>query len=325
MVVREDMNHFVVCATCFLFNETRLDPFRFCCAQEPTLAEAQAMTSLRSTASAAVASREVATQRSSLPAEATTAPTGYSLVDFMTVPGTKKPSRHKEKCPEKSGKTERIWGAEGDESAGASTVTGRGFESPKSKAGVVEEPVQTKKSLHEIIQEEEQEKKEREEYGSSVWFVSRKPRSTSFESIVQQQRREELIAEEERKREAENRMEEEILRAVLEISKQQAQPSHHNQDSASRGRGSRNRKEKGRSRRGPKPEYRAESMGGAALPETPRTLTVGKEAVLGTKEEAELTRGSRSSRGGRSRRARGPQGHSHSSASKRSTQQGGER
>lgn len=80
--------------------------------------------------------------------------------------------------------------------------------------------MRTRKSFHEIIKEEEREKKEREEYGESVWFVTRKPRSTSFEGIVEQQRREERVAEEEREREVED----EVLRLVLEMSKHDAQP-----------------------------------------------------------------------------------------------------
>lgn len=106
-------------------------------------------------------------------------------------------------------------------------------------------PLKTGKSFHEILQEEEREKKKRDEYGENVWFVSGKPRSTSFEGIVQQQRREERVAEEEKLRQ----LEEEMLGLVLEMSKHEAQSkpasSHLHGKGSREGRRARHRKEAG--------------------------------------------------------------------------------
>ena len=151
------------------------------------------------------------------------APSVYSLVDFIAAPVSKKSSRRKENSErEVQGKASRVWGVDADGSA--RNVVGpaeeRGGEaSTRAAADSVVDESPAKKSFHQIIEEEEREKKERDEYGDSVWFVSRKPRSTSFEGIVQQQRREERVAEEERERE----IDDEMLRLALEISMQEAQ------------------------------------------------------------------------------------------------------
>lgn len=175
------------------------------------------MNSLRSTAPAS-SNAHGATERSSSQ-EAT-----YSLVDFIAAPGTKTSSRRKEIAErELQGKAGRVWGVEADGSARniVDTAKERGVQASTSvAAGAMLDESPGKKSFHQIIAEEEREKKERDEYGDSVWFVSRKPRSTSFEGIVAQQRREERVAEEARER----KIDDEMLRLALEISMQEAQP-----------------------------------------------------------------------------------------------------
>lgn len=279
--------------------------------------EAHAMSSLRSTTP--TTSRETAPRRASIPEgpeDTTTRPAAHSLIDFMSAPVSKKPSTRK-KPRENPGKTDHVWGADDDASAGAGTVIGRESQGPKSMASLVEEASEEAskvKSLHQIMEEEEEEKKEREEYGDSVWFVSRKPRSTSFESIIQQQKREELIAQEERKREAENRMDEELLQAVLEISRLEAQPSQSNessqpsQRSSNKSRASTNRKT-GRPRGSSKLKERAGLVGGATLPKTQRTRahTVGGAAHGGSRaREGGSTNASSGGRSRHSKRAEGP-------------------
>lgn len=186
-------------------------------AQDETADTAQAMDFLRTPAKS---------QRSPSPQEAAAATPAavYSLVDFIA-PGTAKPPRRVE--GDKG--TAKVWG--GDVEAGGKSA------SPAERSS----PMTPKKSFQEILQEEAKAKKEREDYGGTgAWFVSGKPRSTSFESIVQQQRREERIAEEEQLMQ----MEEEMLQVALEMSKHEAQPkpapSHPRSKGSRRGRGAQN-------------------------------------------------------------------------------------
>lgn len=176
------------------------------------------MNSLRSTAPASFNAHGAAERSSSQEA------TVYSLVDFIAAPGTKTSSRRKESSErEVQGKVGRVWGVEADGTARNVVGTAEERRAEASTSVAVDAMVDEspgKKSFHQIIEEEEREKKERDEYGDSVWFVSRKPRSTSFEGIVQQQRREERVAEEARERE----IDDEMLRLALEISMQEAQP-----------------------------------------------------------------------------------------------------
>lgn len=166
-------------------------------------------------------------QRSPSPQEAAVATPAavYSLVDFIATPGTAKPPRR----------------AEGDKGAGK--VWGEDVEAGGKSASPAERSslMTPKKSFQEILQEEAKAKKEREDYGGTgAWFVSGKPRSTSFEGIVQQQRREERVAEEEQLRQ----MEEEMLKVALEMSKHEAQakpaPSHPHSKGSRKGRGAQN-------------------------------------------------------------------------------------
>ena len=177
------------------------------------------MNALRSTAPAS-SKAHGATERSS----SQEAPV-YSLVDFIAAPGAKTSSRRKEIFErDVQGKAGRVWGVEADGSARnvVDTAEQRGAQNSTSvAAGAMVDESPGKKSFHQIIEEEEREKKERDKYGDSVWFVSRKPRSTSFEGIVEQQRREERAAEEARERE----IDDEMLRLALEISMQEAQAS----------------------------------------------------------------------------------------------------
>lgn len=195
--------------------------------QEETAAVAQAMTVLGTPANSASrgGSQRVLSQRSPSP-QAASAPAVYSLVDFIAAPGKKKSSQRVEGSDRDSQKVGKVWGEE----------------AVASESGATGAPLSSGRSFHEILQEEEREKKKREEYGESVWFVSGKPRSTSFEGIVQQQRREERVAEEERLRQ----LEEEMLGLALEISKQEAQstPSTHPHGKGNReGRRTRHRKD----------------------------------------------------------------------------------
>lgn len=212
-------------------------------------------------------------------------PVAYSLVDFIA-PDSKKLSRRKGSLNDgKQAQVARVWGADGKSPPGdaSSTTGGQGHESRTETAGEVDGRLQ-KKSFHEIIEEEEREKKERDEYGNSVWFVSRKPRSTSFEGIVKQQRREEQAAEEEKAREMEDEMEEDMLRFVLEMSKHEtkrdscseSKAGHTKQRPSLRGgqaagRGSRHRKGATRPQRNSKEE--AESNAGTRVAKTPRKQT----------------------------------------------------
>eukprot|EP00752_Nemacystus_decipiens_P013486 g11945.t1 len=146
----------------------------------------------------------------------------YSLVDFMVTPGNAKPPRR----------------AEGDKGAGKAwgeDVQAGGKSASAAERSSLKTP---KKSFQEILEEEAKAKEEREDYGGTgAWFVSGKPRSTSFESIVQQQRREERFAEEEQLR----KMEEEMLKVALEMSKHEARPkptpSHPHSKGSRKGRG----------------------------------------------------------------------------------------
>lgn len=265
------------------------------------MVEAHAMNSLRSTTP--TISREIASRRASIPEgheDATTRPAVHPLIDFMSAPISKKPSTRKKPDRENPVKTDRVWGGEDDASAGAAIV-----HESQDTASLVEESSKAK-SLHLIMEEEEEEKKEREEYGDSVWFVSRKPRSTSFETIIQQQEREELIAQEERKKEAEDRMDEELLQAVLEISRLEAQPSHSRESSkCNRHRASTNRKT-GRPRRDSKAKERTDLAGGATLPKTQRTHghTVEGAAHSGSRAREGGGGSTNASSGGRSRHSK---------------------
>lgn len=156
-----------------------------------------------------------AVERSS--AQESSSPAVYSLVDFISAAGSKKSSRRNEISErEVQGKAGRVWGVEDVNPAEEGGAEG----SPSAVgADAVVDVSPGKKSFHEILEEEEREKKERDEYGDSVWFVSRKPRSTSFEGIVQQQKREERIAEEEREKEYDD----EMLRLAMEMSIKEAQ------------------------------------------------------------------------------------------------------
>lgn len=186
-------------------------------AQDETVEAAQVMSFLRTPAKS---------QRSPSPQESAAAtPTAvYSLVDFIATPGTAKPPRR----------------TEGEKGAGK--VWGEDVDAGGKSASSAERPLTTPtKSFQEILREEAKAKKEREDYGGTgAWFVSGKPRSTSFESIVQQQRREERIAEEEHLRQ----MEEEMLNVALEMSKHEAQPkpapSHSRRKGSKKGRGAQN-------------------------------------------------------------------------------------
>lgn len=174
--------------------------------QEEATTAAQGMNFLRSTARGD--SQRLQSQLQETPTTAV-----YSLVDFMAPPNGKKSSRRTE-ASEKP-KAVHAWKSE----AGPVESNSPGSPAEAKKF----EPLRTRKSFHEILEEEEREKLEREEYGKNAWFIpgKGKPRSTSFEGIVQQQRREELVAEEEKLRQ----MEEEMLGLALEMSKQEAQPN----------------------------------------------------------------------------------------------------
>lgn len=192
--------------------------------QEEEATATQGMNFLRSTARGD--SQRLQSQQQDAPTTAV-----YSLVDFMAPSNGKKSSRRTQ-ASEKP-KAVHAWKSE---AAGPVEPN-----SPSSPAEAKEfEPLRTRKSFHEILEEEEREKLEREEYGKNAWFIpgKGKPRSTSFEGIVQQQRREEMVAEEEKLRQ----MEEDMLGLALEMSKQEAQPTR----AQSRGGGSR----KGREGRG---------------------------------------------------------------------------
>lgn len=198
--------------------------------QEETTTEAQAMTVLGISANSAPrgGSQRLLSQR--LPSQQDVpTPAVYSLVDFIATPGNKKLTQRM-KDSQKVGK---VWG--GEVFAPENPVN------PAER--VAEVPRTSGKSFHEILQEEERDKKQREEYGESVWFVSGKPRSTSFEGIVEQQRREERVAEEERLRQ----LEEEMLGLALEMSRQEAesQATSHNGKGNRAGRRARHRQEVG--------------------------------------------------------------------------------
>lgn len=267
------------------------------------------MSSLRSTTP--TTSRETAPRRASIPSipegheDATTRPAVHSLIDFMAAPISKKPSTRKKPDREDPSKTDTsaVWGGEDDTSAGSAIV--HETQGPKGLGSSSKESSKAT-SLQKIMEEEEEEKKEREEYDDSVWFVSRKPRSTSFESIIQQQKREELIAQEERKREADDRMDEELLQAVLEISRIEAEPGQSSK--CTRQTKSTNRKS-GRPRRDSKPKERAGLVGGVALPKTQRThaRTVRGAVYNGSRaREGGSTNASSSGRSRHSKREEGP-------------------
>lgn len=195
----------------------------------------------------------------------------YSLVDFIATPGTAKPPRRAEedKGPGKA------WGEDAEAAGKSASPADRLLTTPK-------------KSFQEILQEEAKAKEEREDYGGTgAWFVSGKPRSTSFESIVQQQRREERVAEEEQLR----HMEEEMLNVALEMSKHDAQPkpapAHSHSKGGRKGRGAQNdstvgkKKESGRSRKHstrPQPQQSRHGRNGRAK----RTAEVDEAGPLKT-------------------------------------------
>ena len=136
----------------------------------------------------------------------------YSLADFIA-PGTKESSR-RTKGREKVG---RVWGEE-------------------SKAAAAKPP-----SFNHILHEESEAKKHFDEYGDNAWFVSGKPRSTSFEGIVAAQRREEREAEREAEEENLRQIEENMLILVMEMSKNDGNappvPSHAQGKGGRKGRG----------------------------------------------------------------------------------------
>lgn len=235
-----------------------------------------------------------ASQRLPTPQEASP-PAVYSLVDFIAAPGSKKSSRRAEgrdREEKASGKAGQAWRGNDAEQQSESNTPDPG-ESRVAGVAKVEKPLSTRKSFHEILQEEEREKKERDEYGESVWFVSRKPRSTSFETIVQQQRREERAAEEE-KLEA---MEEEMLGLALELSKQEAErAAPQSQGRGGRkGRGGKHRKETERPT-GQKQESRAPRS-------QPKARAKGSSQPRRNVEREPAAAQSRNGRRGRAKRA----------------------
>ncbi|CAM9584671.1 unnamed protein product, partial [Scytosiphon promiscuus] len=241
-----------------------------------------------------------ASQRLPAPQEASP-PAVYSLVDFIAAPGSKKSSRRAEgrdREEQTAGKAGQAWGNEAEQQAEAEAS--EPGESGVAGAAKAEKPLPTRKSFHEILREEEREKQERDEYGESVWFVSRKPRSTSFETIVQQQRREERAAEEE-KLEA---MEEEMLGLALEMSKQEAEraaPQPHGRGSR-KGRGGKQRKDTER-QAGPKQEPRAtrtQSRARAKGSSQPRS-NVEREPGAAQSKNARRGRAKRAAAGGERR------------------------
>lgn len=180
------------------------------------------MTMLRSTPPSS--SRHESSQCAQM--QITSSPGSYSLNDFIAPRRTKKTSRKKGVDETSEGRRERVWVVDGAISAEDvdSGVVEKGEREPGESFGMGG-PMRSRKSFSEIIAEEERDKKERDEYGDNVWFVSRKPRSTSFETIIQQQRREEKAAEEKKTREVEDQMEQEMLRLVLEMSMNDVQPN----------------------------------------------------------------------------------------------------
>lgn len=146
--------------------------------------------------------------------EAGTSPV-YSLADFIG-PGSKKPSRPT-KGREKVGS---VWGGE-------------------SKTPAAKPP-----SFNHILHEESEAKKHFDENGDSAWFVSGKPRSTSFEGIVAAQRREEREAEREAEEKNLRQIEENMLILVMEMSKNDGRAPPVAQGQGGRnGRGAHHRKE----------------------------------------------------------------------------------
>ncbi|CAM9399175.1 unnamed protein product, partial [Hapterophycus canaliculatus] len=260
--------------------------------KEETAAAGQAATFQRTPAKSRPGG---ASQRLPAPQEASP-PAVYSLVDFISAPGSKKSSRRAEDADREeqtAGKAGQAWGNEAEQPE--SNASGPGESRAAADAAKVEKPLPTRKSFHEILQEEEREKKERDEYGESVWFVSRKPRSTSFEGIVQQQRREERVAEEE-KLEA---MEEEMLGLALELSKQEAEraaPQSHGRGSR-KGRGGKQRKETERptGHRATRTEPKARAKGSSQ----PRSASnVEREQVPAQSRNGRRGRGKRAAAGG---------------------------
>lgn len=179
------------------------------------------MSSLRSTPPAS-ATRE-SSRGTQQPAVA--APVSFALTDFLTAPKTSKSSRKKaagKESEEPKGSSwatgETTWREEVSDEVGKDQLSKQREFSDARRA------MTSRKSFSEIIAEEERERKERDEYGDNAWFVSRKPRSTSFETIVQQQRHEEEAAEEEKTRAIQNAMDQEMLELVLEMSKHDVRP-----------------------------------------------------------------------------------------------------
>lgn len=156
-------------------------------------------------------------------------PGSYSLTDFIAAGKNKKPSRKKaveEESERSRGPRGRVWAVDVAMSAddvGSDVVDKGEVAEPRESLGMGG-PMGSRKSFSEIIAEEERDKKERDEYGDNAWFVSRKPRSTSFETIIQQQRREEKVAQEEKTKAVETEMEQEMLRLVLQMSMHDVQP-----------------------------------------------------------------------------------------------------
>lgn len=212
-------------------------------------------------------------------------PVLHSLTDFIVAPGSGKLARRKSASKRESPvRSTRAWATE-DNPHAEETDTVQGLKLEVAASGSARGGMRSRKSFSEIIAEEEREKKEREEYGSSVWFVSRKPRSTSFETIVQQQRQEEQRAEMEKAQKMEDEMNEEILRHVLEMSKKDAGPARQNlrPDRGGSGRGGRQRSSAG--------------GGGNGNQHGRRRREVGAESAGGVKSTGEIRHKERTGRG----------------------------
>ncbi|CAM9159061.1 unnamed protein product [Choristocarpus tenellus] len=151
----------------------------------------------------------------------------YSLLEFLSASKSRQPLKQKKSAAkEKESQVSRGWDVATGEIRGITQGVARGTPTrAMSQDLAVSMPSTKAKSLSKIMEEEEREKTQREEYGISAWFVSRKPRSTSFEGIVQQQRQEAHAAEDRRARELEEVKEDEMLRLVLEMSKNEAKPN----------------------------------------------------------------------------------------------------
>lgn len=198
-----------------------------CLPQEPSAPVPEqspvAMSLLRSRTS--LSSTHPMDQHQPSPQQTEPTPALHSLNDFIVTPGSKKSKRGRSSSRESPGLRGRAWIVEGHTDDADS---GEGPKPSKEPIANVGESIRTRTSFSEIIAEEEREKREREEYRDNVWFVSNKPRSTSFETIVEQQRHEEAMAETARALRIQQELEEEMLRLALEMSKNDIRPSSAN-------------------------------------------------------------------------------------------------